>query len=217
MTILSCLGVLFDCDGVLVDSEASVISAWARWALQLNLNPDDVQNLVQGRRSTDTVALLVAEGQRPAELRRIDRYEIEDAATVTAIAGAKALLESVPADRWAVVTSGRADLARARLRAANLPVPTVLVTAEDVERGKPDPEGYRTAAKRLRIPPQNTVVIEDVPIGIEAARAAGAGAIVGVGRRALSAGADVVVPDLRPLRWTAEGLEIDPSRVEVDW
>jgi sugar-phosphatase len=103
------------------------------------------------------------------------------------------------------------ELARARLRVADLPSPPVLVTAEDVVRGKPDPEGYRTVARRLVVPREDTVVIEDVPIGIEAARAAGADAIVGIGRRALGAGADVVVPDLRPLRWTADGLEVGPS------
>ena len=206
MTVLRCTGLLFDCDGVLVDSEASVTSAWARWARHLDLEPEVVVRLVHGRRSTDTVALLVPEERRAEELARIDRYEVEDAVTVRAISGAHALLLSVPGHRWAVVTSGRAELARARLRAAGLPCPSVLVTADDVARGKPDPEGYRTAAERLGLATADTVVIEDAPIGIQAARAAGVGAVVGVGQRAVAAGADLLVTDLRSLRWTGDGL-----------
>jgi mannitol-1-/sugar-/sorbitol-6-phosphatase len=208
MTVFRCLAVLFDCDGVLVNSEMSVASAWSRWALHLDLDPEEVKSLVHGRRSADTVALLVPEAQQSEELARIDRYEIEDATAVRAIAGAEALLESIPARRWAVVTSGRADLARARLRGAGLPCPSVLVTADDVAHGKPDPEGYRKAAERLGVAPRDALVIEDAPIGIQAAKAAGAGAIVGVGGRAVGAAADLVVPDLRSLRWTADGLEV---------
>jgi sugar-phosphatase len=207
-TVLSCRGVLFDCDGVLVDSLASVASAWGRWAGGLGLDPEAVSSLVHGRRSVDTVALLVPEPQRARQLALIDRYEIEDAATVRAIAGAAALLESLSGAPWAVVTSGRTELARARLRAAGLPYPAQIVTADDVAQGKPDPEGYRTAAARLGIAPSETVVVEDQPVGIRAARAAGAGAVVGVGLLAVGAGADLVVPDLRSLRWTAGGLEV---------
>jgi sugar-phosphatase len=156
----------------------------------------------------DTVAMLVPEAQRAEQLALIDRYEIEDAATVRAIAGAWDLLSSLPGDRWAVVTSGRAELARARLRAAGLPCPEALVTADDVAQGKPDPEGYRKAAERLGIEAKEAVVVEDMPVGIRAARAAGAGGVVGVGESAEGAGADLVVPDLRSLRWTGAGLEV---------
>jgi sugar-phosphatase len=200
--------VLFDCDGVLVDSLASVSTAWSRWARDLGLEPGRVSSLVHGRRSVDTVAMLVPEAQRAEQLALIDRYEIEDAATVRAIAGAWDLLSSLPGDRWAVVTSGRAELARARLRAAGLPCPEALVTADDVAQGKPDPEGYRKAAERLGIEAKEAVVVEDMPVGIRAARAAGAGGVVGVGESAEGAGADLVVPDLRSLRWTGAGLEV---------
>jgi sugar-phosphatase len=208
MTVLRCAGVLFDCDGVPVDSEASVISAGTRWARHLDLEPDVVNSLVHGRRLADTVALPVPEARRAEELARIDRYEVEDAVTVRAISGAHALVGSVPAQQWAVVTSGRTELARARLCAAELPCPGVLVTADDVARGKPDPEGYRTAAERLGVATNDTVVIEDGPIGIQAAKAAGVGAVVGVGQRAVAAGADLLVPDLRSLRWTGDGLTV---------
>jgi sugar-phosphatase len=213
VTFLKCRGLLFDCDGVLVDSMASVTAAWTRWAVELGLEPAAVNSLVHGRRSVDTVAMVVPEEHRAERLARIDRYEIEDAASVRAIPGAAALLASLPADRWAVVTSGRTDLALARLRAAGLPCPNALVTADDVAQGKPDPEGYRTAAERLGVPPAGTVVIEDMPVGIRAARAAGAGAVVGVGEKAVGGGADVVVPDLRSLRWTGEGLEVTSDPV----
>ncbi len=199
---------MFDCDGVLVDSVASVRAAWSRWALDLGLEPAEVDSLVHGRRSADTVALLVPEAQQAVQLALIDRYEIEDAVSVRAIAGAAALLGSLPGDRWAVVTSGRAELARARLQAAGLPCPDALVTADDVVRGKPDPEGYRKAAERLGIETGEAVVIEDMPLGIRAARAAGAGAVVGVGEHTDGAGADLVVPDLCSLRWTGAGLEV---------
>lgn len=199
--VLSCRGVLFDCDGVLVDSDESVASAWGRWARRLGLDVEMVQGLVHGRRSADTVAMLVPRERQAEELARINRYEIEDAGSVRAIGGALALLQSIPAPQWAVVTSGRAELALARLRAAGLPRPAVLVGAEDVSRGKPDPEGYRLAAESLGVPPAEAVVLEDAAVGVHAARAAGVGAVVGVGERAAAGGADVVVADLRPLRW----------------
>ncbi len=165
MPVLPCRGLLFDCDGVLVDSVASVTAAWSRWAVDLGLEPAHVDSLVHGRRSADTVALLVGEDQQADQLALIDRYEIEDAVSVRAIPGAAALLGSLPADRWAVVTSGRADLARARLQAAGLPCPDALVTADDVAAGKPDPEGYRKAAERLGIEAKDAVVVEDMPVG----------------------------------------------------
>jgi sugar-phosphatase len=203
--------VLFDCDGVLVDSEASVVSAWSRWARGLGLGPATVLAMVHGRRSGDTVQALVPEGRRAEELARIDRYELEDATSVRPVEGAGALLEAIPTGKWAVVTSGRAELALARLRAAGLPAPAVLVSADDVRFGKPDPQGYALAAERLGVDSGDVAVVEDAPVGIEAARAAGAGVVVGVGQRA--SGADVVVADLQPLRWEEGHLKVDRRRL----
>jgi sugar-phosphatase len=211
MRAIRCRGVLFDCDGVLVDSDASVASAWRRWARGLGLDAGMVQRLVHGRRSADTVAMLVPEERRREELARIDRYEVEDAGSVRPVNGALALVESIPVSQWAVVTSGRAELALARLRAARLPFPAVLVSADDVRQGKPDPEGYKLAADNLGLSPGEVVVLEDAPVGIQAARAAGVGAVVGVGDRAVAAGADLVVPDLRPLRWEGDRLEVSEA------
>jgi sugar-phosphatase len=202
MTLLRCTAILFDCDGVLVDSDASVYSAWRRWAVAQSLDPDEVSLVVHGRRSSDTVAALLPPERRAEAEALIDRFEIEDAASVTAIAGAAELVAAVP--RWAVVTSGTRELATARLRAAGLPIPSVLVTAGDVQRGKPDPEGYVAAARRLGLDPRDTVVLEDAAAGIAAARAAGVRAVVGVGRSGLDA--DALVADLTDLRWTDDGL-----------
>jgi mannitol-1-/sugar-/sorbitol-6-phosphatase len=200
---LPCSAVLFDCDGVLVDSDASVLAAWSRWAREFGLDPAAVIPVVHGRRSADTVAELIAAPRRAAAAALIDRFEVEDAASVRAIAGAVTLTQSVP--RWAVVTSGHRELAVARLRAAGIAVPEVLVTADDVERGKPDPEGYLAAARHLGVPAAETIVLEDAAAGIAAARAAGVSAVVAVGERDDLRG-DVHVRDLTELRWTGDGL-----------
>ncbi|HMK97681.1 MAG TPA: HAD-IA family hydrolase [Acidimicrobiales bacterium] len=210
MTVLPCTGVLFDCDGVLVDSHASVASAWQRWALDLGLDPEEVRHLAHGRRSEDTVALFVPEDHRGEQLDRINRYELEDVTSVQAVNGTVPLLQGMPPEKWAVVTSGRAELAHARLRAAGLPVPRVLVSAEDVVFGKPDPEGYLSAAHRLGIAAAEAVVLEDAAPGIEAAKAAGVASVIGVGERVAGEGADIVVADLSCIRWTGEGLKVSP-------
>jgi sugar-phosphatase len=203
MTLLRCDAVLFDCDGVLVDSDASVFSAWARWAIDFGLDPDHVTAQVHGRRSADTVAALLPRQQWAAATERIDRYEVEDAAAVRAVPGAVDLLRAVPA--WAVVTSGRRELALARLEAAGVPVPPVLVTADDVARGKPDPEGYLAAAAALAVNPARAVVLEDAAAGIRAARAAGVSAVLAVGDRDDLDG-DARVSDLTRVRWADGGL-----------
>lgn len=207
--LLPCRGVLLDNDGVLVASDASVGRAWSRWALVLGLPPEQVLDMVHGRRAADTVALLVPPAGRAEALRRINAFELEDAASVTAVPGAAALLASLPAGSWAVVTSATDELASARLRAAGLSVPPVLVTADDVEAGKPAPDGYLAAAARLGLRSQECVVLEDAVDGVAAARAAGVARVLGVGPRTLSTDADVVVPDLRGTRRVQDGLLVD--------
>jgi sugar-phosphatase len=203
-TELRCDGVLFDCDGVLVDSDASVDLSWRRWAEAVGLEPDALDGIVHGRRSEDTIADLLPADRQAAATELIERIEVEDAARVTAIAGASDLIAALPAGRWA----GTRALATARLAAAGLPVPDVLVTADDVTNGKPDPEGYRTAALRLGYDPARTVVLEDAPSGVLAARAAGAGGVIGVGSRDGLPDVDMRVRDLTELRWTGYGLAV---------
>jgi mannitol-1-/sugar-/sorbitol-6-phosphatase len=210
---IACQALLFDADGVLVDSDDSVTVSWTRWAERWDLDPVGVLPMVHGRRSVDTVTLLIDPARRTQALADIDRYEIEDAAAVPACPGATELLTSLPPGAWAVVTSGTRALATARLAAAGLPAPQVLVTADDVPRGKPDPAGYLRAAQALGRPPQECVVLEDSPAGVAAGRAAGA-SVVGVTRRALDSGAAIVVRDLSYLSWTNATLQI-PATVIV--
>lgn len=209
LTVLHCTAVLFDCDGVLVDSDTAVMRSWTRWAHEMNLDPEEVLPTVYGRRSVDTVAQFISPSKRLAAVALIDALEIEDAATTTKIPGAAELLAAIPPGRWATVTSASRDLAHARLSAAGLTAPGVLVTADDVRHGKPHPEGYLAAAQRLGVPADKCVVVEDAPAGIRAARAAGVGHVLGVGSRDIGKHQlDAIVLDLRSVHWTNAGLEI---------
>jgi len=203
--VLRAQGLLFDNDGVLVDSDAAVAVSWTRWAHEFDLDPGRVIATVHGRRSADTVATLLSPSRHAAATRMIDDYELEDSAVVTALPGAPELLPTLPDDVWAVVTSGSRALASARLRAAGLPLPRVFVTAEDVERGKPDPQGYLAAAASLGFAIEDTIVLEDSTAGIGAGLASGA-TVLGISSRALSTAAPVVVRDLAGVRWTGDGL-----------
>ncbi len=207
-------GFLFDCDGVLVDSDASVHAAWSRWAVEHGFDPEGVYAQVHGRRAADTVALLVPDAARQVEsVQRINVLELEAAGEVPPIPGAPELVAAVPPGAWAAVTSGTRPLARARLQAAGLPLPDVMVTADDVSAGKPAPEGYLAAAAALGLAPADCVVLEDAVAGVLAARAAGVGAVIGVGDRALATDADVVVADLRALTVVDGGLRVAGSRL----
>jgi sugar-phosphatase len=203
--VLPAQGLLFDNDGVLVDSEASVVSGWSRWAVDHDLDPAEVMAAVPGRRAADTVALFVAPADVDASVEKTVRYELEDVAGTTAVPGVLDLIPQLTDVRWAVVTSGVRELATARLRAAGVPLPEMLITAEDVSAGKPDPEGYATAADRLGLAPADVLVLEDSVSGIAAGQAAGC-RVVGVGQDALRTTADVVVRDLTGARWTGAGL-----------
>lgn len=203
-----CTAVLFDSDGVLVDSDASVLAAWTRWAGEAGLDPGVVASSAHGRRAADTVAAVLPQAAVVEGLARINSYEVEDAARVRAIPGALDLVSSMPTGTWAVVTSGRRALAEARLRAAGLPMPAVLVTADDVGRGKPDPEGYATAARLLGVDPAHAAVVEDAATGMAAARAAGVRQVIGVGVRGPDGDPDIAVGDLRALRWVGTGLRV---------
>ena len=204
-TLLPARGLLFDNDGVLVDSEVSVVSSWSRWAVDHDLDPAEVMAAVPGRRAADTVALFVPPADVDASVEKITRYELEDVAGTTAVPGVLDLVPQLTGVPWAVVTSGVRDLATGRLRAAGVPLPEILVTAEDVSAGKPDPEGYARGCRRLGLAPADVLVLEDSTSGIAAGQAAGC-RVVGVGQDALRTTADVVVRDLTGARWTGTGL-----------
>ena len=198
--------IAFDCDGVLVDSGASVEQAWTRWAAVLDLDPAEVIAYAHGQRSADTVERYVEPARRPEFQALVDRLEIDDAPNVTAIPGAVELARSVPRDRWCVVTSGSRVLATARLTAARIPTPPFVITSDDVVNGKPHPEGYAQAIARMSADASRVAVAEDSAAGIIAALAAGAGWVIGVGPGALPTAAHVVVRDLGAVRWTGDGL-----------
>lgn len=171
---LDCDAVLFDMDGTLVDSRAIVERMWLRWASEHGLPAAAVLAVAHGRRTLETMELVAPHLATPAEAARLDALEAEEDGGESPIPGAAALLHALPAERWAVVTSAGRALARARLASVGLPVPSVLVGADDVREGKPSPEGYLAAARSLGVSPSRAVVFEDTPAGAEAGRAAGA-------------------------------------------
>jgi mannitol-1-/sugar-/sorbitol-6-phosphatase len=170
---LSCAAVLFDLDGVLVESRLAVERQWAIWARQHHLDPDKVIPIAHGRPTIETIREVAPHLDADAEAKTMEQREISDLDGVRAIAGAADLLARIPPDRWTVVTSGTRDLATARLRYVGLPVPHTMVSASDIRKGKPDPEPYLKAAVALRLQPRECIVIEDAPSGIRAGKAAG--------------------------------------------
>jgi sugar-phosphatase len=195
--VASVEALLFDSDGVLVDSDASVLAAWSRWAVEFDLDPAEVVYQVHGRRAADTVATLVEPTKRESALTRINDLELEAAGEVRALPGAYRVLSELHEIPWAVVTSATSALARARLHAAGLPLPSVLITADDLREGKPSPEGYQAAADRLERDTSRCVVFEDSVAGVLAAHAAGAGFVVGVQLRDDESDTWARVADLR--------------------
>jgi sugar-phosphatase len=191
--------LLFDLDGVLVDSTAAIEQSMRAWAHAHGLDGDHVLALSHGRRDVDLVRAAAPGLDVETEVARITEFELSFLSGVTAVPGAAALLACLPADRWAVVTSSTPPVARGRLAAAGLPEPALLITAADVDRGKPAPDGYLLATEKLGVPPERCLVFEDAPIGAAAARAAGI-RCVGVGLT----GPDVIgsVPDLAAIRVT---------------
>lgn len=173
--VLTAAGFLFDLDGVLVDSTATVERHWRLLADQHGLDPDALLSNVHGRRAADVIRDLGPELRAPTE-QVIDEFEAHDSADqagATALPGAARTLQQLPPDSWAVVTSGTSNVARARLRAAALPVPRFFLTADDVAAGKPDPAPYRLGAELLGLPPAACVAIEDAPQGLLSAMRAG--------------------------------------------
>jgi sugar-phosphatase len=164
--------VLFDLDGVLVDSTASVTRSWGRWAIEHDVSAKALQEN-HGQPAQALVERLLGPERVAAGLARIESIEVDDAAAVEAVPGARALFASLPEHRRAVVTSGTPPIATARLRTAGFPLPHTLVTADDVPRGKPDPAPYLLAARRLGLPPERCLAVEDAPAGIASATAAG--------------------------------------------
>lgn len=190
--------ILFDIDGTLVDSTPAVERTWRTWAEKRGIDVEPILQVCHGRRTEDTVAEFLPERERAAGVEELAELELHDLDGVVALPATRELLTRLPLDRWAAVTSGSQELMRARLSAAGLPIPSVLVAAEDVTEGKPDPEGYVAAARALGVDPSKCLVVEDAPAGIAAGRAAGAYVLAVATSHDPGAlvSADAVVPDL---------------------
>jgi len=171
--IVEAKGLLFDMDGVLVSSIGAVERCWGRWCERYGAAAFAVPH---GTRAVDIVRMLKPEwdeGQVAEGLRAIEDMEIEDTEGLRVLPGVKALLEALPKERWAIVTSATRRLLLGRLAAAGLPVPERIISGDMVERGKPDPEPYRRGAAMLGFAAAECVVVEDAPSGVGAGRAAG--------------------------------------------
>lgn len=193
--------VLFDIDGTLVDSTPAVERTWRAWAQARGLSADEVLAVCHGRRTEDTVRDLLPADERDLAVAELEQLELDDLDDVVALPATRDLLARLPRERWAAVTSGSGRLMRARLGAAGLPVPAVLVAAEDVHEGKPDPQGYLLAATLLGVDASRCLVVEDAPAGLAAGRAAGAHTLAVTTSHSADelSGADAVVTDLRSL------------------
>ena len=175
MNSLRCRGVLFDLDGVLVDSTPAVARVWAWWARRHGFDdPDEIVRQAHGKPSIATIRELLPHADHDAESREVERREIEDVEGVVPLPGAVELLQAIPPEKWAIVTSCTRRLAEVRIAAGGLPQPKCMVTSTDITNGKPHPEPYLKGAKILGATGAECVVIEDAPAGISAGKAAGA-------------------------------------------
>jgi len=207
MTKIQCEGMLFDLDGVLVDSTPAVARVWSWWASQHGFDAEEIVHRAHGRPSIATIRELLPNADHEKENREVERREIEDVEGVVPLPGALELLQALPLDRWAIVTSCTKTLAHVRIRAAGLPEPKFIVTSDDIVNGKPDPEPYRKGAQTLSFSPKDCLVIEDAPAGIRSGKASGARvvALQTTERDELlrNAGADYIVKDCLALKLVA--------------
>jgi mannitol-1-/sugar-/sorbitol-6-phosphatase len=170
---ISCQGILFDMDGILISSLEAVERSWTKWAELRGFDPLMARRIAHGRRAVDTLATMCHECDCDVELRLIEDIEVADNEGLTVLPGVCEMLAALPADRWTVVTSATDRLARVRLAAGKIPAPEQIVTADRVTRGKPHPDPFLAGAALLGIAPKNCVVFEDSAAGAVAGRAAG--------------------------------------------
>jgi len=203
--------MLFDMDGVLISSIGSVERCWKRWAKRYGVPDAENYQVPHGVRAADTIRTLKPEFDEAAVaegVRAIEQMEIDDTVDLKALPGARALLESLPPDRWAIVTSATHRLTLARLAAAGLPVPERIISADMVKHGKPDPEPYRRGAELLGLSPADCIVVEDAPSGV--------GAGLGAGCRVLGVTTTHPAEDLDRATWIAASLEQVQARASGD-
>jgi mannitol-1-/sugar-/sorbitol-6-phosphatase len=197
MVKIACRALLFDMDGVLIDSTPAVARVWTWWASEHGFDPEQVVHAAHGRPSITTVREYLPRADHLAENREIERREIEDTHGIVPLPGAMELLRALPRERWAIVTSCTRPLAEVRLRAAGLPRPISFITSNEIKQGKPAPDPYRNAAQALGFDPADCVVIEDAPAGVQSGKGAGA-RVIGLltlteGAELRASGADWIV------------------------
>jgi sugar-phosphatase len=220
MPEIHCAALLFDMDGVLINSTPAVARVWRRWAIEHGFNPEEVVARAHGRPSLTTVREYLPNADHEAENRQVERREIEDLEGVIPLPGALDLLARLPEDRWTIVTSCTRPLAEVRIRAAGLPLPKKLITSNDITHGKPHPEPYLKGASILGFPPQECIVLEDVPAGVRAGKAAGARVIAfktTVRESALrEAGANWILNNCADLRLLDSGPDLKLALARAD-
>ena len=207
--------VIFDLDGTLIDSTPAVLRSWAIWASEYGVGPMD-QHRQHGIPSASVVRAVMPEHLHETAIQRISELEIADLDDIVVLPGAVEALSSLAGAKNAIATSCTVPLADARIAAAQLAPPSVLVTADDVVRGKPHPEPFLEAARRLGVDPRRCLVVEDAPKGLEAARAAGCftlALVTTTARELLDA--DAVVADLSEVRFDADHEGIRVSLVDA--
>jgi sugar-phosphatase len=216
-----CDALLFDMDGVLIDSTPAVARVWTRWAHRYGFDPEEVVARAHGRPSITTVREYLPDADHEARNREIEQMEISDLEGIVPLPGALELLHSLPLDRWAIVTSSTRALAEVRIRTAGLPLPRVFLTASDITQGKPHPEPYLKGAMKLGIDAPDCIVVEDVPAGVSSGKNAGMRVIAfttTVEESALeAAGADWILQDCSGISTYSEGnglhLKLQPLRM----
>jgi len=200
--ILQARGLLFDNDGVLVDSMGTVDGSWGKWSQEFAPG-FKISYAHHGKRASEIVRSLVSEDNYEQALERINQLELDLVHLTTAMPGARQLLEALEPGSWTVVTSAGRELGMGRLEAAGLPVPEFLVSADEVSKGKPDPEPYLIGARKLGLSAEDCIVFEDAPSGVAAAVAARAKYVLGVGSEVLQSDADFVLTSLEGISFTA--------------
>lgn len=201
---LRAAALLLDMDGTLVHSTDEVETVWRLWCRRHQLAPEPVLAMCHGLRSREVIRALAPQLDMAQEVALLDELEIHHTGRGEAIMGSRALLTRLPAERWALVTSASQRVARHRLESAGLPLPTLLVAAEDVVHGKPDPEPYLLGAERLGVAPANCLVFEDAPAGIQSALRAGCAVVQVGGKRLLDPAVIAVIQD-----WRQVSVEVD--------
>ena len=207
--IIRTRGLLFDMDGVLLSSIASVQRCWAAWAEMYGVPPEKALRVTHGRRAIDTVITLRPDIDPVAGMKAIEDLEVADTQDTKALPGAVELLQSLPTDRWTIVTSASARLTKVRLAAAGIPMPDKLVTADNVTVGKPDPEPYRKGAELLGLSAADCIVVEDAPAGV--------GAGVAAGSRVLGITGHYSAEDLKATEWVVGSLADVKASVVGEW